>query len=191
MRIRHYLFFFVNNSDREKSQFDNLSNNTPLYLNKKVGVYQMRTYKIFHIKKEYQPFVLGREKMLQEILGRDQVQSDIDNNEMTYVCEKINEDFVKQSLERKLSRLFEHKEKEPKKLVLEHPLKGSIRIKFDPYCVHVWCKGSHMLDLDLFAGLSDSSDCYMAFQQEEASFGWLKPIKIGSIHSFTEILDFV
>ncbi|EPD53234.1 sporulation inhibitor of replication protein SirA [Paenisporosarcina sp. FSL H8-0542] len=150
----------------------------------------MRTYKIFHIKKAYQPFVLGREKMLQEILGRDNMQSNQDHNEMTYVCEKIDEEFIKQSLERKLSRLFSHNEQDMHKLLLEHPLKGSIQMKFEPYCVHVWCKGSHMLDLDLFAGFSDSSDCYMAFQQEEASFGWLKPIKVGSIHSFTEILDF-
>jgi len=49
----------------------------------------MRTYKIFHIKKEYQPFVLGREKMLQEILGKDQKQSDIDNNEMTMYVRKL------------------------------------------------------------------------------------------------------
>lgn len=150
----------------------------------------MRTYKIFHIKKAYQPFVLGREKMLQEILGKDSEQSNQDHNEMTYVCEKIDEEFIKESLERKLSRLFSHNEQDLHKLLLEHPLKGSIHMKFEPYCVHVFCKGSHMLDLDLFAGLSESSDCYMAFQQEEGSFGWLKPIKIGSIHSFTEILDF-
>ena len=150
----------------------------------------MRTYKIFHIKKAYQPFVLGREKMLQEILGKEQVQCDEDHNEMTYVCERIDETLIKRNLEGKLSRLFSHNEQDQHKLLLEHPLKGSIQMKFEPYCVHVWCKGSHMLDLDLFAGLSDSSDCYMAFQQEEASFGWLKPIKIGSIHSFTEILDF-
>ncbi|MCZ8535715.1 MULTISPECIES: sporulation inhibitor of replication protein SirA [Paenisporosarcina] len=150
----------------------------------------MRTYKIFHIKKAYQPFVLGREKKLQEILGKDNLQGNQDHNEMTYVCEKIDEDLIKQSLERKLSRLFSHNEQDLHKLLLEHPLKGTIDMKFEPYCVHVRCKGSHMLDLDLFAGLSESSDCFMAFQQEEASFGWLKPIKIGSIHSFTEILDF-
>lgn len=151
----------------------------------------MRTYKIFHIKKAYQPFVLGREKMLQELLGKEHVQSDQEHNEMTYVCERINEELIKKSLDKKLSRLFTHKEQDENKILLEHPLKGSIHMKIDPYCLHVWCKGSHMLDLDLFAGLSDSSDCYMAFQQEEISFGWLKPIKIGSIHSFTEILDFV
>ncbi len=150
----------------------------------------MRTYKIFHIKKAYQPFVLGREKMLQEILGSDLGLSNQDHNEMTYVCEKIDEESIKQNLDRKLSRLFSYNENVQNKLTLEHPLKGSIHMKFDLYCVHVWCKGSHMLDLDLFAGLSDTSDCYMAFQKEESSFGWLKPIKIGSIHSFTEILDF-
>lgn len=162
-----------------------------LYTNIKGGGIHMRTYKIFHIKKAYQPFVLGREKMLQELLGKDHIQNSQDHNEMTYVCEKIDEDFIKKNLDRKLSRLFSHQEQDCNKLVLEHPVKGSIHMKFEPYCVHVWCKGSQMLDLDLFVGLSDSSDCYMAFQQEEASFGWLKPIKIGSMHSFTEILDFV
>lgn len=150
----------------------------------------MRTYKIIHIKKEYQSFVLGREKLLQELLSSETHNHD-EPNELKYVCEDMNAVAIKEGIQSRLKRVFTNMKYDTNHIYFEHPLKGSIEMEFQPYFLNVSCEGSQMLDLDLFAGLSDTSDCYMAFQQEQTSYGWLKPIKIGSIHSFSEILDFI
>lgn len=150
----------------------------------------VRTYKIIHIKKEYQSFVLGREKLLYDLLTSETHQQN-EPNELKYVCEGMNAVEIKEGIQDRLKRVFTNMKHDHNYIFFEHPLKGSIEMEFQPYYLTVCCEGSKMLDLDLFAGLSDTSDCYMAFQQEQSSFGWLKPIKIGSIHSFSEILDFV
>jgi Sporulation inhibitor of replication protein SirA len=151
----------------------------------------MRTYKIVHIKKEYQSFVLGREKLLHDLLFRESHLNETEPDELKYVCEGMNTLTIQQGIQGRLKRVFTNMKYDQNHIYFEHPLKGSIEMEVQPFCINVCCEGSQMLDLDLFAGLSDTSDCYMAFQKEQSSFGWLKPIKIGSIHSFSEIHDFV
>ena len=151
----------------------------------------MRTYKIIHIKKEYQSFVIGREKMLHELLFDESHFVTEEPEELKFVCESLNTKNMKECIQERLQRVFTNMTLNQDHIFFEHPVKGSIEMSFSPYYLHVSCEGSQMLDLDLFAGLSDTCDCYLAFQQEQNVFGWLKPIKIDSLHSFSEILDFV
>jgi hypothetical protein len=138
----------------------------------------MRIYSIFHIRKEYQSFIFGRERMLLEMVRkRDKAQESSVSVELSFICEPLEEVAVRGRIVNHLQNRFPNSTLEDDTLKIEHQIKGEIKIKMRKYYIEAICEGSRMLDLDLFQTLGQINDSFLAFNKEEAECGWLKPIK--------------
>lgn len=138
----------------------------------------MRTYSIFHIKKRYQSFVFGRERMLLEMISTlDESNESSTHKQISYLCESIEGSKVQEVIYEQLQNNFPNIQRVGEDLKFEHQIKGRLKLKIFTYHIEAICEGSRMLDLDLFHSLSQMNDCFLAFNQEEAECGWLKPIK--------------
>ncbi|WP_096550749.1 sporulation inhibitor of replication protein SirA [Ureibacillus thermosphaericus] len=140
----------------------------------------MRIYSIFIIKKQYQSFVFGRERMLLEMVAKiDDQQESSARKQLSYLCEPIEGD-VEGKIYQHLQKCFPEMHWMDDYLGFEHKLKGRIKIKVFEYYIEAICEGSRMLDLDLFQSLSQINDSFLAFNKEEHECGWLKPVKYAS-----------
>ncbi len=138
----------------------------------------MRIYSIFNIRKEYQSFIFGRERMLLEMVGtRDKVLESSVSMELSFICEPLAESDVRGQIFNQLQNRFSSTTLIGDTLKIEHQIKGEIKIKMCKYYIEAVCEGSRMLDLDLFQTLGQINDSFLAFNTEEAECGWLKPIK--------------
>ncbi|WP_158582893.1 sporulation inhibitor of replication protein SirA [Ureibacillus yapensis] len=141
----------------------------------------MRTYSIFNIKKEYQSFVFGRERLLLEMVAtKEQALESSVGKQLSYLCEPIQGKMVQGFIFEHLKKSFPTMEAVDEYLQFEHQFKGGLKLKVYPYHIEAICEGSRMLDLDLFHSLSQMNDSFIAFNTDEAECGWLKPIKHAS-----------
>lgn len=134
----------------------------------------MRKYEIFKIKSNYQSFVFGRERLLFELLVQ---KTDSHYNKIIYLCDQLNERELHELICEKLAVRFNEVDCWHNECRLTHLMKGEVFIKTTAYTIEVYCKGSRMLDLDLFAALSSASDRFFAVMEEHEECGWLKPVK--------------
>lgn len=140
----------------------------------------MRVYSIFNIKKQYQAFVFGRERMLLEMVATvDDENESSAKKQISYLCEPI-EGKIEGIIYNHLQKSFPNMRWIGDYLGFEHQLKGRIKIKVFEYYIEAICEGSRMLDLDLFQSLSKMNDSFLAFNKEEFECGWLKPVKYAS-----------
>lgn len=137
----------------------------------------MRTYSIFEIKSDYQPFIFGREHLLFELLNGNGNLLVENFREIDYLCEQIDPALIEKALLQKMGNLFPSITKEMGVYGLSHPIKGDIKIEVHPLHLEATCDGSRMLDLDLFVSLSNVSDSFFAVMEDERECGWLKPVK--------------
>ena len=141
----------------------------------------MRTYSIFHIKKQYQSFVIGRERMLLEMVTAiDELNESSARKQISFLCEPIEGNKIEEVIYEQLQKNSLDIQWVDGYLKFEHQIKGSLKLKMFSYHIEAVCEGSRMLDLDLFHLLSQMNDCFLAFNKEEAECGWLKPIKHAS-----------
>lgn len=141
----------------------------------------MRTYSIFNIKKQYQSFVFGRERLLLEMVAtKEQALESSISKQLSYLCEPIEGEKVQGFIFEHLKKSFPTMEAVDEYLKFEHHLKGGLKLKVYTYHIEAICEGSRMLDLDLFHSLSQMNDSFIAFNTDEAECGWLKPIKHAS-----------
>ncbi|MDW0109142.1 sporulation inhibitor of replication protein SirA [Sporosarcina aquimarina] len=138
----------------------------------------MRTYGIYKIKETYQTFVLGRERLLYDLLKAD--GRDTHLQEVRYLCDRLEIESIESAIMNELGKNFHTVEAGDMKYTLTHPLKGTIDIGFSSHALHAACHGSRMLDLDLFVALSSAEDRYFAIMDEVGEWGWLKPVKYAS-----------
>ncbi|MDV6377591.1 sporulation inhibitor of replication protein SirA [Sporosarcina sp. GW1-11] len=134
----------------------------------------MRKYEIFKIKSEYQSFIMGRERLLFELLA---VGPSTNYQEIEYLCDQLNDMEIDQIIRLKLSKCFDKIDSHHNEYRLTHLIKGEVFIKLGTHCIEVYCQGSRMLDLDLFVALSTSTDRFFAVMNEQEECGWLKPVK--------------
>lgn len=145
------------------------------------GGHKMRIYTIFNIKKQYQSFVFGRERMLLEMItAKEQALGSSVNRQLSYLCDPIEERMVQGVIYEHLKKSFPTMTRVSDYLRFEHQFKGKLKIKIYTYHIEAICEGSRMLDLDLFHSLSQMNDSFLAFNEEESECGWLKPIKHAS-----------
>ncbi len=145
------------------------------------GGQTMRTYSIFNIKKQYQSFVFGRERLLLEMVSaKEQTLESSISKQLSYLCEPIEGCLVQGVIYEHLQKSFPTIERVDDYLRFEHQFKGGLKIKVYTYYIEAVCEGSRMLDLDLFHSLSQMNDSFLAFNKEESECGWLKPIKHAS-----------
>lgn len=144
----------------------------------KKGGRLMRVYSIFHIKREHQSFIFGRERMLLEMISTlEQTAESSVSKELSYLCEPIEGKMLKDMIYKQLQKRFPTIDWIDDRLKFEHHLKGRIEMRVFPYHLEALCEGSRMLDLDLFQCLSQMNDSFIAFNKEEMECGWLKPMK--------------
>lgn len=136
----------------------------------------MRSYGIYKVKKMYQPFIIGREQLLYDLLTENLEQSE-HLKEVHYLCDLLERQTINDAIVSRLGKSFTTIEGENGKYTLKHPVKGSISISLSAYSMNVYCDGSRMLDLDLFVALSESGNRYFAVMDGHGEWGWLKPIK--------------
>ena len=136
----------------------------------------MRSYGIYKVKKEYEPFVIGREQLLYDLLKENDGKS-VNLKEVHYLCDVLERQAIDEAIISKLGKVFETIERENGEYKLTHPVKGSIFISISPYSLSVYCDGSRMLDLDLFVALSEAGNRFFAVMDGQGEWGWLKPIK--------------
>lgn len=146
-------------------------------------VEMMRLYEIYKVKEQYQSFILGRERLLYHLLSDSNEAKPL--KEITYLCEKLEEDMIQKLIELHLERSFSALEESNGQYKLTHPVKGSILISVLSHSLQASCDGSRMLDLDLFAALSKTDDRFFAVLDDAEEWGWLKPVK--SIEQPTKI----
>lgn len=138
----------------------------------------MRIYSIFNIRKEYQSFIFGRERMLLEMVRtQDKAQESSVSKQLSFICEPLEASNVRGQIFEHLQKRFPDSTFSEDTLKIEHQIKGEIKIKLRKYYIEAICEGSRMLDLDLFQTLGKINDSFLAFNKEEAECGWLKPIK--------------
>lgn len=138
----------------------------------------MRIYSIFHIKKEHQTFIFGRERMLLEMVSMSEQSAEpAVTKELSYICEPVDEVSVQGVLYERLQTRFPTMHWTGDRLKFEHHLKGRIEMRVYHYYIEAVCEGSRMLDLDLFQSLSQMNDSLLAFNKREMECGWLKPMK--------------
>ncbi len=114
----------------------------------------MRIYSIFNIRKEYQSFIFGRERMLLEMVTTtDNVQESSVRMELSFICEPLEEADVQGRIFQHLQERFPNTSIAEDTLKIEHQIKGEIKIKMCEYYIEAICEGSRMLDLDLFQTL--------------------------------------
>ena len=147
----------------------------------------MRSYGIYKVKKEYEPFVIGREQLLYDLLKENEGQS-INLKEVHYLCDVLERQAIDEAIISKLGKVFETIERENGEYKLTHPVKGSILISISPYSLSVYCDGSRMLDLDLFVALSEAGNRFFAVMDGQGEWGWLKPIKFTDHRMQTEAI---
>lgn len=134
----------------------------------------MRKYEIFKIKSDYQTFIMGRERLLFEMLATGLASN---YQEIEYLCDRLNEKELDQLIKGKLVKSFDKIDFCYNEYRLTHFIKGEVFIKMGTHCLQVYCQGSRMLDLDIFVALSAATDRFFAVMNEEEECGWLKPIK--------------
>ncbi|ARD49376.1 hypothetical protein SporoP37_15040 [Sporosarcina sp. P37] len=134
----------------------------------------MRKYEIFKIKSAYQSFIMGRERLLFELLA---VSPSANYQEIEYLCDQLNQKELDHIIQHNLAKCFDHVDSHHHEYRLTHLIKGEVFIKVSTHCIQVYCQGSRMLDLDLFVALSTSTDRFFAIMNEQEECGWLKPIK--------------
>ncbi|SOB94072.1 uncharacterized protein DUF2522 [Ureibacillus xyleni] len=141
----------------------------------------MRKYSIFNIKKQYQSFVFGRERLLLEMVSTKghALESSV-SKQLSFICEPIEGSLVQSVIYEHLKKSFPSIKREDDYFIFEHQFKGGLKLKLCTYHIEAICEGSRMLDLDLFHSLSQMNDSFIAFNKEEAECGWLKPIKHAS-----------
>ncbi len=124
----------------------------------------------------YQPFIIGREKLLFELLIQNNVKQ-CNMREVDYLCEKLDVEHIHEVIVGNLAKQFTAIEVRNGEYKLTHPVKGSILISLSAYTLNVCCDGSRMLDLDLFVSLSGSDDRFFAVMGDIGEWGWLKPVR--------------
>ena len=145
------------------------------------GGQTMRTYSIFNIKKQYQSFVFGRERLLLEMVSSiDETKESSVSKQISYLCEPIEGSMVQGFIYEHLQRSFPEMVKIEDYLKFEHQIKGRLKLRVYSYHIEAVCEGSRMLDLDLFQSLSQMNDSFLAFNKADSECGWLKPIKHAS-----------
>ncbi|KGR89324.1 hypothetical protein CD30_17345 [Ureibacillus massiliensis 4400831 = CIP 108448 = CCUG 49529] len=138
----------------------------------------MRIYSIFNIRKEYQSFIFGRERMLFEMVANNEREPESSvSKQLSFICEPLEANSVRGEIYTQLENKFPSIRWVEDYLQIEHQIKGEIKIKLFKYYIEAVCEGSRMLDLDLFQSLGQINDSFLAFNKEEAECGWLKPIK--------------
>ncbi|GKV67886.1 hypothetical protein NCCP2716_03840 [Sporosarcina sp. NCCP-2716] len=135
----------------------------------------MRTYGIYKIKETYQDFVLGRERLLYDLLKADETDTHL--QEVRYLCDRLEISSIEKAIMNELGKNFHTIDAGDMNYTLTHPLKGTIDVGFSSHALHATCHGSRMLDLDLFVALSSAEDRYFAIMDESREWGWLKPIR--------------
>lgn len=135
----------------------------------------MRTYEIYRVKERYEPFIIGREALLHELLKNTKFYKQ--DREMIYICEKLNQEEIHASIVVNLGKVFKEVEYSNGKFTLSHPVKGLIVLSFSPFSITVQCHGSRMLDLDFFVAVAETEDRFFAIRTEQGEWGWLKPVK--------------
>ncbi len=128
----------------------------------------------------YQPFVIGRERLLYDLLKEDGQQSDC-MPEVHYLCDRLEEEMIDEAVISNLGKGFTSVECRDGEYKLTHPVKGSIVISRSSYSLNVFCDGSRMLDLDLFVALSGTDDRFFAVMDGRGEWGWLKPVKYNNL----------
>jgi len=136
----------------------------------------LRSYGIYKVKKEYETFVIGREQLFYDLLKENCYRAE-DLREVHYLCDVIERQAINDAIILNLGKVFTTIECENDEYKLTHPVKGSILISLSPYSMTVYCRGSRMLDLDLFVALSEVGDRFFAVMEQNGEWGWLKPIK--------------
>lgn len=136
----------------------------------------MRSYGIYKLKKRYEPFIIGREQLLFELLAENNT-SEESTPEVKYLCEILEKQKIDEAIISNLGKVFKTVECSNGEYKLTHPVKGSVFISLSNYSLTVLCDGSRMLDLDLFVALSEAGNRFFAILEEQKEWGWLKPIK--------------
>ncbi len=142
----------------------------------------MRSYGIYKVKKKYEPFVIGRERLLYDLLKENSKQIG-DLQEVHYLCDPLERRTIDEAIVSKLGKVFTSIERGNEGYKLMHPVKGSICISLSEYSLDVYCDGSRMLDLDLFVALSEVGNRFFAVMDGHGEWGWLKPIKYTNYRS--------
>lgn len=144
----------------------------------------MRSYTIYEVKGNHRPFVIGRESLLEELLGAKADGTPVhreDSREIRFLCRPVCRETVSEALISRLDGRFPEVGREGTELLFHHPVKGTIRIGFGTYSLKVDCDGTRMLDLDLFAGLAGISGHFFAVREGSRECGWLKPVRYWEI----------
>jgi len=128
------------------------------------------------VKKLYEPFVIGREQLFYELLIKNNGKPE-SLQEVKYLCDVLDRQAINHAIITNLGKVFTTVECENEEYKLSHPVKGSIIISLADYSMTVFCRGSRMLDLDLFVALSEVGDRFFAVMEGHGEWGWLKPIK--------------
>lgn len=136
----------------------------------------MRSYGIYKVKKMYEPFILGREQLLYDLLKENGNQQDA-LREVRYLCDPLERETIDEAIVSNLGKVFSTIELENERYRLTHPVKGSISITLSPYSLTLVCDGSRMLDLDLFVALSEVGNRFFAVMDGQGEWGWLKPVR--------------
>ena len=87
----------------------------------------MRAYAIYKVKEMYQPFIIGRERLLYDLLKEDGHHSD-DLPEVHYLCDKLEEKMIDEAIIMNLGKGFPTVASGDNEYKLTHPVKGSIVI---------------------------------------------------------------
>lgn len=147
----------------------------------------MRSYGIYKVKKSYEPFVIGREQIFYDLLKKNSDQT-VNLREVKYLCDLLERQAINEAIITKLGKVFTTIECENEVYRLTHPVKGSILISLADYSMTVYCRGSRMLDLDLFVALSEVGNRFFAIMEERGEWGWLKPIKHSEMQEKNEVV---
>lgn len=145
----------------------------------------MRSYGIYKVKEMYQPFIIGRERLLYDLLKEDEQKNNC-MPEVHYLCDRLEEKMIDEAIIAKLGEGFTSIESRNGEYKLTHPVKGSIHISLSSYSLNVFCDGSRMLDLDLFVALSGAADRFFAVMDGQGEWGWLKPVKTTDFRAYEE-----
>ncbi|KXH80068.1 sporulation inhibitor of replication protein SirA [Sporosarcina sp. HYO08] len=148
----------------------------------------MRSYDIYNVKEQYHAYMIGREKLLYELLKEDEQENTL--QEVHYLCERLEGAAIEDAVITNLGKGFASIEQGDKKFKLTHPVKGSIVISVSSYALTVVCDGSRMLDLDLFVALSGMNDRFFAVMDGYGEWGWLKPVKYTNLRVSRENVAF-
>lgn len=147
----------------------------------------MRSYGIYKVKKMYEPFIIGREQLLYDLLKGNGNHHD-DLREVRYLCDPLERQAIDEAIVSNLGKVFTTIELENEQYRLTHPVKGSILITLSPYSLTLVCDGSRMLDLDLFVALSEVGNRFFAVMKGQGEWGWLKPVKCTGQHAEKSVI---